>query len=280
MEKKLDLEKKLPRKPSWFTCFFKVLVNTFLSGFIGKDLFFEKKYSNRFLDSISNIFVLIIKLLPIVLFVSYFLITLPTWLFVLAIVKMVVDLYNLVIATNMAQKVPDSRQTQTKSSEKKQQKAEEKAKNHVKCYKYAGVFYKNRPTTLIGDFFRYIGTKYLAFLFGKDFMYGEKIKRLDMAKYNINVIIYMLCFWALVIPCFFITVPTWLFVLAIVAAVVKLANNFCVSYCKRQTAMKDLFFCKCRGESIVHASLKQVGEENRADVPDFESISSQNVLHR
>ena len=98
-----------------------------------------------------------------------------------------------------------------------------------------------------------------------------------MAKGNIINIIFMLCFWALVILCFLITIPKWLFVFAIVAAVAKLANTFCVCYSMRQCLTQDLFFCKCQGENQVHASSKQVEEKNRADAPDVECIDKDEV---
>lgn len=72
----------------------------------------------------------------------------------------------------------------------------EKAKNQVKCYEYANVFYKNRQTTLIGDFFRHIGDRYFSFLTGKSFMSGSKLphERSINAKSDIIRITFALCF--------------------------------------------------------------------------------------
>ena len=258
------------KKPNWFVCFFKVLATVSFGGFIGKDLVTGEKVPNRFLSFLNNVFRLIMQSLPVALFVSYFLITLPTWLFVLAIVEMASELFKLVYTTNQARTYLDNPQ--------KQKKTEEQAKNHAKFYIYGQKYYKNRPTTLIGDFFRHIGISYFAFLFGKDFMSGKKIERSQSAKGNIINIISMLCFWALVILCFLITIPKWLFVFAIVAAVAKLAHTFCVCYSMRQCLTQDLFFCKCQGENQVHASSKQVEENNRADVPaQFEFIDKNDV---
>ncbi len=274
-EKKINFKEgelpQPPRKPNWLVCFFKALANVYFSGFIGKDLITGKKVSNRFLYCVMDIFFLIMQSLPVALFVSYFLITLPTWILVLVIVRMALDLFILVRITNRAKKCLAKRQEPIKYSEEKQQK-EEGATNHVKVYEYGNGYYKNKPTTLIGDFFRYIGTRYFAFLFGKDFMYGKKIERSQSAKNNIINIISMLCFLALVIPCFFITLPKWLFVLAIVTAVAKLASIFCNSYATRQNTMKDLFFCKCQGENQVHVLSKQVRKNDRADVADVPDL--------
>ena len=223
-ERKNNIPQK-SQKPNWFVCFFLVLAHDYLSGFIGKNLVTGEKCPNRLMDFITNVFNLIIDSLPIALFVSYFLITLPTWLFVLAIVKMAVGLLNSVFLTNDAQGYLANRQKQTEQLEESKV-LEEKANNRAEFYMYGNKYYKNRPTTLIGDFFRFIGTAYLAFLTGKNFMSGNKTKRFDFAKINITNIIYCFCYWALIVSCFLITVPKWLFVLAIVAA----ASRFVIDY--------------------------------------------------
>ena len=78
-EEKINFEEEeLPQPPHWFIYFFKVLANNYFGGLIGKNFITGKKPQNRFLSFVSNIFFLTAKALPIALFVSYFLITLPT----------------------------------------------------------------------------------------------------------------------------------------------------------------------------------------------------------
>ena len=109
-------------------------------------------------------------------------------------------------------------------------------------------------------------------------MYGKKIERSQSAKSNVINIIYLLRFWAAVIPCFFITVPTWLFILAIMAAASRLLSLFCCSYWMRQKTMKDIFFCKCQGSDKWHALRSQVKKQNQLEVPaKLKFIKSEDV---
>lgn len=165
------IENNISQKPKWFVCFFKVIANSYLGGFIGKDLRTGEKLPNRFLAFIVNVFVLTIKSLPIALFVSYFLITLPTWVFVLAIVIMALRLFFIVYTTNETYNATYNETYKGKQPKEEPKDDKEQANNHAKYYEYGGVFYKNKPTTLIVDFFRFIGTQYFAFLLGKDFMF-------------------------------------------------------------------------------------------------------------
>ena len=168
-EKKINFEEEElpqpPRKPNWFVCFFLVLADHYLSGFIGKNLVTGEKCPNRLVSFIVNVSFLITDSLPIALFVSYFLITLPTWFFVLVVASMAIKLLSFVFSTNVAQGYLANRQKQTEQLEESKV-LEEKANNHAKFYLYGNKYYKEKPTTLIGDFFRYIGTGCFAFLFG------------------------------------------------------------------------------------------------------------------
>ncbi len=114
---------------------------------------------------------------------------------------------------------------------------------------YSQKYYKNRPTTVISDFFRLIGNMYFGGFVGKNFLTGEnsngKIKR-QTAYYNISSIIFNILFWIMVISCFLITVPKWLFVLAIVAAGLKFVDRFYCAYITRQKNKKDIYFCRCK----------------------------------
>ena len=277
-DKNLDEENnQASQKPNWFVCFFKALAAIFLSGFIGKNLLTDKKCENRFLSFIFGISALIICSLPIALFVSYFLITLSTWIFVLAVLAMVGKLGPIVQLANFHRKgnPPKQPEEELKSNE-------ELAKNHAKFYEYGGKYYKEKPTTLIGDVFRWIGTAYFTFLTGKNFMSGIKVERLAYAKMNTMNIICIFTHWTLVVSCFLMTVPTWLFVLAIVAAASEFVNIFCSAYLTRQDFRKEIFFCKCemKGENGWHASLEQIAEENRYDgIPECDSIDKNDVKH-
>lgn len=274
-------KKKNTQKPNWFVCFFLVLADCYLGGFIGKRLVAGEKYPNRFVGFIKNVFFLITDSLPIALFVSYFLITLPTWVFVLVVASMAIKLLKFVFWTNHVHKHLTDCQKQTGTIEKVKE-PEEKAKNHAKFYMYGDKYYKNRPTTLIGDFFRLIGDVHFTFLTGKNFMSGTKIERSKAAKNNIICIIFTLCFWPVVVLCFLMTVPKWLFVLAIVAAASRFVNIFRCAYLARQNLRQDIFFCKCKmkGENEWHASLEQVAEENQYDgIPECEPIDANDVKH-
>lgn len=272
------------KKPNWFVCFFLVLANRYFGNFIGKNLITGAKIPNRFLSFVSNIFFLTIKSLPIALFVSYFLITLPTWIFVLAIVRMASELLKLVYRTNQAKKSLAKRQKPIKYSEKKQQK-EEGAQNHVKVYEYGAdnTFYVYRWTTLIGDFFRYIVSIHFTSFVGKNVFTGEELDSTDRRGFifgNILSVIDTSVFWIPVISCFFITAPTWLFILAIMAAASKLLSLFYHSYRERQRTMEDLFFCKCQGSDKWHASRSQVKKQNQLEVPvKLKFIKSEDVKY-
>ena len=135
-----DIPKK-SKKPNWFVCFFLVLADCYLSGFIGKSLVTGEKYPNRLVFFIINVFVLITESLPIALFVSYFLITLPTWVFVLVVALMAIKLLNFVFPTNAAQGYLANRQKQTEQLEESKV-LEEKANNHAKFYLYGNKYYK------------------------------------------------------------------------------------------------------------------------------------------
>ena len=267
------------KKPNWFVCFFKITANGYLSGFIGKDLLTGEKYDNRFLIFIINVFVLITKSLPIALFVSYFLITLPAWLFALAIVMMACSLFSIVITTNQRYKGSPSSTLQEQLKEELENNKEQ-ANNHAKFYAYNNKYYKNRPTTLIGDFFRYIGNIWFSSFAKKNFLLGEYINS-ETAKaclsWNIAKIIPDIPFLITVVLCFFVTIPTWLFVLAIVAAASKFISLFSASYITRQNLRKEVFFCKCQGGDTWHASLRQVSEKSRYNgVPKCEFIDENN----
>ena len=277
-----DIPKK-SKKPNWFVCFFLVLADCYLSGFIGKSLVTGEKYPNRLVFFIINVFLLITESLPIALFVSYFLITLPTWVFVLAIVRMALDLFYLVLETNQAKESLAQRQEPIKYSEDKQHSEEEVAKNHAKCYKYGAdnTFYVYRWTTLIGDFFRYIVFRHFSGFVGKDVFTGKELDSTNRLRYifgNILCVIYTSVFWIPIISCFFITAPTWLFILAIMAAASNFISLFHHSYLMRQRTMKDIFFCKCQGSDKWHALRSQVEKQNQLEVPaKLKFIKSEDV---
>ncbi len=278
-EKKIDFaggeNPQAPRKPNLLVCFFEVLAHIYFGGFIG--LVAGEEILNRFLGFVSNIFFLTIESLPVVLFVSYFLITLPTWLFVLVIVAMAANLCLIVLGAILY------RDDYIKRSKKKQQKVEKQAKNHAKFYEYGDKFYKNKPTTLIGDFFRIIGNIYFGGFVGKNFLSGENIYRETKWKSiycNILHIIVGISFWITVVSCFLITVPKWLFVLAIVAVASKLVVTFCNVYFNRQKLRTDIYFFKYQNENEWATSFQQVDKENRYNkIPsDCEVIEKTDIL--
>ena len=235
---------------------------------------------------ITNVFVLITDSLPIALFVSYFLITLPTWVFVLVVASMAIKLLNFVFVTNEIQKFLSSQQKQTEQLEESKE-LEEKANNHAKFYLYGNKYYKNRPTTLIGDFFRHIGDIYFSGFFGKQFMSQGEIKRkyrLMFVRRNILTIIFNLCLWSLIVSCFLITVPKWLFVLAIAVATSKFIGTFCRAHLARQTLRREIFFLKCQNgdEDGWYAANFQAIEEIRYDgvpeCPECDVINENSML--
>ena len=278
-----EIKNNIPQ-PNWFVCFFLVLANYYLSGFIGKSLVTGEKCPDRLVSFIANVFFLIINSLPIALFVSYFLITLPTWLFVLVVASMAVDLLNFVFHIN--QEYLTNRQKQTEQLEESKV-LEEKSNNHAKFYLYGSKYYKNRPTTLIGDFFRTIGDICFSGFFGKRFMLQRKIKReyrLMLVIENILTIIFNLCLWSLIVSCFLITLPKWLFVLAIAAMASMFVIDFCAAHLARQALRQEIFFCKCDrdGKNTPdnwHASPVQVKKEFQCDdVPDVDDFSDTNDI--
>ena len=159
------------------------------------------------------------------------------------------------------------------------------AKNHAKCYQYGAydTFYVYRWTTLIGDFFRYIVFIHFTGFVGKNVFTGEELdstNRLGSIFGNILSVIDISVFWIPVISCFFITAPTWLFIVAIMAAASRLLSLFYHSYRKRQRTMEDLFFCKCQGSDKWHASRSQVKKQNQLDVlAKLKFIKSEDVKY-
>ncbi len=172
---------------------------------------------------------------------------------------------------------------QMKLPREKQSNDDGKAQNHAKFYVYDSKYYKNRPTILIGDFFRFIGNIYFSGFVGKNFLSGEDIRgnneRRQFIYVNILCAIANISFWILIIACFLITVPKQLFVLAIVSAASRFVVISYNAYFHRQLLRKDIYFCECqkkvKGEAGWHASFEQVTKRSK-NIPDCKFISPEN----
>ena len=101
---------------------------------------------------------------------------------------------------------------------------------------------------------------------------------------NILTIIFNLCLWSLIVSCFLITLPKWLFVLAIAAMASMFVIDFCAAHLARQALRQEIFFCKCdcddkNTQDNWHASPVQVEKEFQCDdVPDVDGFSNTNDI--